>query len=263
MKYLEVPSLDEVSMALTDRELGIVTVNGAIHLYSFPSRKGKHNVKVENENFAVNPNDQMRRRPGKSRSMSLGDWSNQNSAHRILLELTSTLNESFPDYDFSQAKTSSFVVFTVDTVIRTVNNYFSDLQNEEDPKFLENLWAALDTEVKLSRCEVYSYVPDMDGDPFSEESIWSFNYFFIDRELRKIAYFTCVACTTLHKDADASDYQTDSDAGNLSPVSPSPDVYGFYGSPTRTSTVSDSEEHSPRDHNIAMQEEESDSDEMA
>jgi len=112
----------------------------------------------------------------------------------------------------------------------------------------------------------------MEGDPFSEGSIWSFNYFFIDRDCRKIAYFTCVACTNiqLHQnnncnnlDSDLNndndngegDYQTTSDAdseyyggvrsgGDSYPNSPDP--YGSpiyaYGSPRVTSTASDMEE---------------------
>jgi hypothetical protein len=435
MKYIEVPSLDEIGLALTDRELGIVTVNGGIHLYAFPGNKGRFHVKAERENsnatnastsssrssslgsdsrskilkaaiksektvtptpgqwanatfsaekpknnntveaphspitvFAgvagavkgeerstivqpkiavaiknkrrqgttdfnngigsadgsnnqgnmplklaviqkpTNPrsrsnssthsrtaslgsytsgddfpivrgrirstsiggstNDMIsgvltsEGRQGKGRSMSLGDWTNQHSAHRILMELTSTLNESFPDYDFSQAKVTSFVVDKVENVIRTVNNYFSDLQSEENPHFLENLWAAVDTEVKLSQCEVYSYVPDMDGDPFSEGSIWSFNYFFIDRDAKKIAYFTCVACASMHRANLSLEnnvyYPSDTEVGDhASPPSQSPshDPYGVYGSPRVTSDVtgSDVDDDDQRKANIAMQ----------
>ncbi len=131
---------------------------------------------------------------GKSRSLSLCDVGiSNNHLARLCVELKSTLNESFPDYDFSSAKPESFVVDRIDNVIRIVNNYFSDLMKEE-PNFLENLWTAIDSEVKLSHCEVYSYIPDMEGDPFSDEGcLWSFNYFFIDRDNKKIAYFTCVA----------------------------------------------------------------------
>ena len=206
-------------------------------------------------------------RMGKTRSMSLGDWHDQNGAQRTLVELTSTLNEAFPDYDFSQAQLSSFVVNRSETVIRTVNSYFSDLPTDEDPHFLANMWAALDSEVKLKSCEVYSYVPDMEGDPFSEGSIWSFNYFFIDRESRKIAYFTCVACTNIHQhnshslnnDLNDNEYQTsDSEYGGVRSDPNSPDPYGCYGSPRVASTASDMEEEEydgrvEKDGNVAMQ----------
>ena len=52
---------------------------------------------------------------------------------------------------------------------------------------------AINTEIKLTNCQAYSYIPDMEGDPFSENSVWSFNYFFVDNDARKIVYFTCIA----------------------------------------------------------------------
>jgi hypothetical protein len=47
--------------------------------------------------------------------------------------------------------------------------------------------------VELKSCEIYSYVPDMEEDPFSDGALWSFNYFFFNKELKRIIYFTCVA----------------------------------------------------------------------
>jgi hypothetical protein len=46
----------------------------------------------------------------------------------------------------------------------------------------------------LADCDVYSYRMDSgsDADPFSERSaIWSFNYFFYNRRLKRIVYFSC------------------------------------------------------------------------
>lgn len=39
---------------------------------------------------------------------------------------------------------------------------------------------------------VFSYNPDLDSDPFGEEgSLWSFNYFFYNKKLKRIVFFTC------------------------------------------------------------------------
>lgn len=39
---------------------------------------------------------------------------------------------------------------------------------------------------------VCSYNPDLDSDPFGEEgSLWSFNYFFYNKKLKRIVFFTC------------------------------------------------------------------------
>lgn len=38
----------------------------------------------------------------------------------------------------------------------------------------------------------HSYNPDLDSDPFGEEgSLWSFNYFFYNKKLKRIVFFTC------------------------------------------------------------------------
>ena len=37
-----------------------------------------------------------------------------------------------------------------------------------------------------------SYNPDLDSDPFGEEgSLWSFNYFFYNKKLKRIVFLTC------------------------------------------------------------------------
>lgn len=39
---------------------------------------------------------------------------------------------------------------------------------------------------------ILSYNPDLDSDPFGEEgSLWSFNYFFYNKKLKRIVFFTC------------------------------------------------------------------------
>lgn len=87
-----------------------------------------------------------------------------------------------------------------------------------------HLWDAVDQEICLSECDIYrwdpaggpggwageggspseappataahplcrSYNPDLDSDPFGEEgSLWSFNYFFYNKRLKRIVFFTC------------------------------------------------------------------------
>lgn len=46
---------------------------------------------------------------------------------------------------------------------------------------------------ELRDCDVYSYRTDTgDPDPFGEHgSIWAFNYFFYNKRLKRIVYFSC------------------------------------------------------------------------
>lgn len=39
---------------------------------------------------------------------------------------------------------------------------------------------------------LHSYNPDLDSDPFGEDgSLWSFNYFFYNKRLKRIVFFSC------------------------------------------------------------------------
>lgn len=39
--------------------------------------------------------------------------------------------------------------------------------------------------------QVYSYSPDMDGDPFTEGCLWSFNHFFFNKSLKRVLFLHC------------------------------------------------------------------------
>ena len=46
---------------------------------------------------------------------------------------------------------------------------------------------------ELQNCDVYSYKTDgPEADPFNDQnSIWAFNYFFYNKKLKRIVYFSC------------------------------------------------------------------------
>ncbi|XP_041375126.1 repressor of RNA polymerase III transcription MAF1 homolog [Gigantopelta aegis] len=113
---------------------------------------------------------------------------------KTLFYLISTLNASFnPDYDFSNAKSEEFsrepsaqwVANAIDTqLFATVGDSYGSLK--------PLLWTAIDEEINLQDCDVYSYNPDLASDPYGEEGcIWSFNYFIYNRKMKRIVFFTC------------------------------------------------------------------------
>ena len=58
------------------------------------------------------------------------------------------------------------------------------------------LWGTIDEEISLNNCLIYSYRPDFCSDPYGEEgTLWSFNYFFYNRLLKRLVFFTCHAAT--------------------------------------------------------------------
>ena len=214
MSYLENSELNSISLFLTEREVGDAIINGKIELYNVSPVKLPCVEETSNERMSFDhiasfpPEIEGRNRPRSNsceifpqrpknapRSSSLGDLSAP-SSRKLFLDLISTLNESFPDYDFHATKLHQFVEKDVSSVMRVVNNSLAEI-TEENPTFLQHLWDSIDRAVGgLRRCEVFSYVPDNEDveDPFSSHgSIWSFNHFFFNPQKLRICYVTVMA----------------------------------------------------------------------
>uniref|UniRef100_A0A8D0DNB6 Repressor of RNA polymerase III transcription MAF1 homolog n=2 Tax=Salvator merianae TaxID=96440 RepID=A0A8D0DNB6_SALMN len=115
-------------------------------------------------------------------------------SRKTLFYLIATLNESFrPDYDFSTAKSHEFSREpSLNWVMNAVNCSLFSAVREDFNALKPHLWDAVDQEICLAECDIYSYNPDLDSDPFGEEgSLWSFNYFFYNKRLKRIVFFSC------------------------------------------------------------------------
>lgn len=140
----------------------------------------------------------------RARSMS-GDGALCNVvSRRTLFHLISTLNVSFPDYDFSSAGADEFSREpSLNMVVANIDTYLSAADGEQYNNVRSSLWSALDTEIVLRECDIYRYNPDLHSDPFGEDGcLWSFNYFFFNKKLKRIVFFTCRAISGLHYEAD-------------------------------------------------------------
>ncbi|KAF9977546.1 RNA polymerase III-inhibiting protein maf1 [Actinomortierella ambigua] len=118
---------------------------------------------------------------------------NQPASRRTLFYLIGTLNASFPDYDFSDAKPEQFRKEpSVAIVINSINAILFQHGNERVVKDLR-MWEAIDHLIDFEDTDVYSYNPEPDSDPNDEEgggTLWSFNYFFFNRKLKRIVFLT-------------------------------------------------------------------------
>jgi hypothetical protein len=66
--------------------------------------------------------------------------------------------------EFHKEQSYFGVVNSINTIMSSVIPDFSGiLQNE--------LWTAIDHEIRLQECSIYSYLPDPDSDPFGDEAI--------------------------------------------------------------------------------------------
>jgi hypothetical protein len=127
---------------------------------------------------------------------------------KTLFHLICTLNASFyPDYDFSTAGSSEF---SREPSLQFVKNAInSQLLTSLGTRFYSiepQFWTALDEAITLHDCLIYSYNPDLTSDPYGEDGcIWSFNYFFYNRKLKRLVFFTCRAtCSSIDCSDDVS-----------------------------------------------------------
>ncbi|GAB6027334.1 RNA polymerase III-inhibiting protein maf1 [Chamberlinius hualienensis] len=208
MKLLESATFEAINSALTF-ETGECKIVGRIESYSCKMvGQDKRLFKTMNAEPGTSPHDLQALSPPQS---TLGHSPNKyyfgsndegqlcdTISRKSLFYLIATLNASFyPDYDFSDAKGHEFSKEpNVTSVVNSIDNNLGATARDAYNALRPELWRAVDDEISLSECEVYSYNSDLATDPYGEDGcIWSFNYFFFNRRLKRIVFFTCKATT--------------------------------------------------------------------
>ncbi|CAI0447231.1 unnamed protein product, partial [Linum tenue] len=172
MKFLEYTPLERINGFLHHLNLGECTIKGSLEAYSYTD------------------------------SFSPAEYLLSRSSRKTLIYLVLTLSRMYPDCDFSAMKAHQFFTEeTWETFKQIFDNYMIGASKEwveenGDTSLLEALYRALDEVVNLPECEIYSYDPDSDADPFLEKgAIWSFSFFFYNRKLKRVVTF-CFCCVS-------------------------------------------------------------------
>lgn len=111
---------------------------------------------------------------------------------RTLYYLKSTLNAVFsPDYDFTNARSHEFSKEpSFPWAQRTCSVNMRTAMGDEFDRISSTLWREMEDAIVLDDCDIYSYNPDLDSDPFGSDGVlWSFNYFFYNKKLKRILFF--------------------------------------------------------------------------
>lgn len=148
-------------------------------------------------------------------SSALGDFQEM-STRRLMTDLILTLNASFPDYDFGSIRAKDFKKVPIHKVIQSANNRLSVLASKKEG-FLSKLWESIDEVITLSDAHVYTFVPPRDELSFLTQTLaeddspplWSFNYFFVNKHMKRIVVFCCVE-TMQHGEREMDQYVTKS-----------------------------------------------------
>ncbi len=54
-------------------------------------------------------------------------------------------------------------------VINSLNTILAGVVPTYNTETAPKLWNAIENEIKIRECDIYSYIPDLDSDPYSEE----------------------------------------------------------------------------------------------
>lgn len=157
---------------------------------------------------SLSPNTLSARHRHRSRCSSGGsDFETDNGvvlcdtiSQKTLFHLISLLNASYTDYDFTDAKGEDFQrVHEYETVKTCVRSKLAALVRD---KRLQQLWSTIEGEITPKECMIYSYKSDAHMDAFNEDGIlWSFNYFFANRRLKRILFLSCQAYSSQSNDS--------------------------------------------------------------
>ncbi|MED6206930.1 hypothetical protein PIB30_031272 [Stylosanthes scabra] len=192
MKFLECPSLDRLNDFFGDLNLGERTIRGCLEAYTckHAGTDKKLSISLENEML------ELIEKSSDPDSPPPDDMLLTRSSRRTLVYLILTLYHMYPDYDFSAVKAHQF--FTEeswDNFKLIFDTYMFEASKEWDEtvgdvSLVDTLYMALDEVVKLGDCEIYGYVPDSEADPLVEKgAIWSFNFLFYNRKLKRVVTF--------------------------------------------------------------------------
>ncbi|XP_063439910.1 repressor of RNA polymerase III transcription MAF1 homolog isoform X1 [Mytilus trossulus] len=217
MKLLENSRFEQINSALS-QELGSYKLEGRIESYSCKmAGNDKRLYKLISAEGGVGPEDLqalsppqtvLSVSPSKQYSKSTGSdgesYLCDTISTKTLFYLISTLNASFnPDYDFSNAKSEEFSKEpSLEWVAHNIDTQLYATLGEAYGALKQNLWTAFDEECSLQDCEIYSYNPDLASDPYGEAGcIWSFNYFFYNKKLKRLVFFTCRSSSSSYTDS--------------------------------------------------------------
>ena len=97
-----------------------------------------------------------------SRSISMDEDENiiisSTCSRRTLFYLIATLNASFQDYDFSNAKSEEFSREpSLEWVINSINSNLSTAIGEPYAKMSAHLWSSIDEQISLQDCNIYRF----------------------------------------------------------------------------------------------------------
>ncbi|KAF3405408.1 AP-1 complex subunit sigma-1 [Talaromyces pinophilus] len=145
-----------------------------------------------------------------SRSSPFGPLT-EHSSRRTFAYLIATLNASHSDYDYSHVlrptdfrreRSLKKVMNTLDMTLHNLRPHLRDDGTPSPPSdsfsgsysssagtaWGPRMWKIIDEEMSLNDCAIFSYSPEDDMNDDDDGAIWSHNYFFFNKQRKRVCY---------------------------------------------------------------------------
>jgi hypothetical protein len=189
MKFLNTGETDALNAHyLSDVDAGDRIINARIEAYSCKFVRAEGTLKKDlSEQYGASP-----------QSCPLGSLT-EPATRTLLFQLISTLNWSFPDYDFSQVSPRDFDrIESPNAFAAAINTQLLTPVESVHPGFREKFWNALEQEsLGLSVSEIISFTPPDTCDLF-DGCLYKFNYFLVNKSKKRIVFITGSSYNKLH-----------------------------------------------------------------
>ncbi|KAF7459119.1 RNA polymerase III transcription repressor MAF1 [Cryptosporidium felis] len=193
MRFIEHSGLNRISVLLNNLDVGDRILNGKLELFTCSEKV------VEECDLSERVDREVCVSPQWISHSPIGPVQRQD-VRELLVNLISTMNQCFPDYEFSLIKPDNlFKEKDFSTVYNNINYHLSSIVERIYPGFLLELWGNIRDAVEMKYTDIYSYrlMGDDELSPFLDDrSLFSFDYFFYDTKYQRILFF---ACTTKSK----------------------------------------------------------------
>jgi len=192
MKLMDISALNALTNALNGVDIGESILYGRVEAYSCKMTGNDRKLQVSLEQQIQ---DQLGSPKSERLSVSPFGPLTDRLSRQTLIYLITTLNCAFPYYDFTDSAPEQFQKEISASVVQHMTNSLLSRAPFFTDELRSRMWTAIDAEIQLQDCDVYSFNSDSDSDPFNEDgnNVWSFNYFFYNRRIKRILLVTCRA----------------------------------------------------------------------
>ncbi|KAF0890951.1 hypothetical protein E2562_005073 [Oryza meyeriana var. granulata] len=203
MKFLEYTPFDSINLFLDNLDLGDCTIRGNLEAFSCKHTGNDRRLSISLEHEIL---DCLGKSSDSDHSSPVEHLSCR-SSRKTLIYLVLTLSHMYPDYDFSAVRAHLFFKEEEwESFREMIDTYLSEASQQwaatnDGTSLLDSMTNVIDEVIKIRESDIYSYNPDQDGDPFLEKGvIWSINFFFYNRKLKRVVSFRCSCISKISGD---------------------------------------------------------------